>query len=536
MDIEKILEGLNESQRLAVEAPEGPVLVVAGPGTGKTLTIVRRIAYLLAKGIRPDEIIAITFTNRAASELKDRIKAFHGELNGLFAGTFHLFGLRIIKETLGDGFSIVNREEQFEIIKRVSDSGRPATIIERISRIKNLLDEPDEKIKRIMERYQEILQEKRALDFDDLLLRATELLSRPSVYEKYRNTVVIVDEYQDINPLQLRMLRALSSERIFAVGDPDQSIYNFRGANVKNFLDFEKGYPHSIKIVLDRNYRSQPFIVKASESLIEKNKERIPRDIMSVKKEAIPLKIISVPDERAEVDFIVREIEKRIGGMSHYSLMKGIEGVEQGSYSFSDFAVLLRTNAQVLAMEAELKKAGIPCYVMGRVFRETIEEILRYVEENKDKPLESLLQELRNKYKALNSLLNDYIPSSIDDLINWLKLTGPEEDRLEAEGVRLLTMHMSKGLEFRIVFIAGLEEGLIPLESSESIEEERRLLYVAMTRAKEELFLIHSRKRVFYGRIRAQKPSPFLSEIKDEYIETLFIPDRPQKEKQLGLF
>lgn len=533
MNIEKILEGLNESQRLAVEASDCPVLVVAGPGTGKTLTIVRRIAYLIGRGIRPDEIVAITFTNRAASELKDRIRAFHGELNGLFAGTFHLFGLRVIEDTLEDEFSILSREEQLDLIKRVS-GGSPSAILEKISRIKNLLEEPDRELQKIIATYQGLLEERRALDLDDLLLKTIEFLSIPAVYERYRNSVVIVDEYQDINPLQYKMLRVLSLNRIFAVGDPDQSIYSFRGANVKNFLDFEKEYPQAIRIILNRNYRSQPFIVKASESLIEKNKERIPRDIMSVKKEGIPLKLVSVPDDRAEVEFIVQEIEKRIGGMSHYSLMKGLQAVG-GNYSFSDFAVLLRTNNQVLAMEAELKKAGIPCYVMGRVFRDTLGEMLGYIEKNKDKTFEVLLQELRDRYRILNSLLDNYIPSSSDDLINWLKLTNPEEDRLESEGVRLLTIHMSKGLEFRVVFIAGLEEGIIPLKG-EDIEEERRLLYVAMTRAKEELFLIQARRRTLYGSFRKQSPSPFLSEINPEYIETIYIPDRPSRERQLGLF
>ncbi len=536
MNIERILEGLNESQRLAVRAPDCPVLVVAGPGTGKTLTIVRRIAYLLAKGARPEEIVAITFTNRAASELKERIRIFHGDLKGLFAGTFHLFGLRIIKDTWGDEFSILSREEQLEVIKGVSGSGRPSSIIERISRIKNLLDEPDDRIKKIMEDYQEALQKKRALDFDDIIIRAIDLLKDPSNQNRYRKTIkyIIVDEYQDINPLQYRLLKAFSIERIFAVGDPDQSIYSFRGANVKNFLDFEKEYPQAIRIVLDKNYRSQAFIVKASESLIEKNKERIPKKIVSIKKEGPPLRLVSVPDDRAEIEFIAHEIEKRLGGMSHYSLMRGLQA-ERGGYSLSDFAVLLRTNNQVFALETELKKTGIPCYVMGRVFSETLKEILSYIQENKDKPWELLLQELRERYRALNSLFDNYMPSSSDDLITWLKLTGPEEDRLEAEGVRLLTMHMSKGLEFRVVFIAGLEQGIIPLEA-EDIEEERRLLYVAMTRAKEELFLIHARKRSLYGKTGAQKASLFLSEINNQCIEDIFIPDRPLKEKQMGLF
>ncbi|MCX7793248.1 MAG: ATP-dependent helicase [Thermodesulfovibrionales bacterium] len=537
MDIEIILEGLNESQRHAVTAPDCPVLVVAGPGTGKTLTIVRRIAYLIAKGLSFEEICALTFTNRAASELKQRIRAFYGGLNGLFAGTFHLLGLRLLREFSGEDFYIISREEQIELIKRISGAGKPSVILERISRVKNLVDKPDEKLKKIINDYYEILLEKKALDYDDLLIRAIELLSDPSFKSRYSRTMryLLVDEYQDINPLQLKMLKMLSVDKIFAVGDPDQSIYSFRGANVENFINFEKEYPHAVKIVLDKNYRSQPFIVKASETFIENNKERIPRNIVSIKREGLPVKIVSLPDDRAEIDFIVKEIEKRMGGMSHYSLMKGMDVAERSDYVFSDFAVLFRTNNQVLAMESELKKAGIPCYAMGRTFIDSIKEIILYLEENKDKPLELLISELRKKYKIINSLMADYIPSSTDDLISWLKLTGPEEDRLQAEGVRLLTIHMSKGLEFRVVFISGLEEGLIPIEP-ENLEEERRLLYVAMTRAKEELYLLQARRRKLYGKTEIQKPSSFLSEIKEEFVETLYLPDRYEKERQLGLF
>ncbi len=536
MGIKKIIEGLNDSQKEAVLASDKAVLVVAGPGTGKTLTIVRRIAYLIEEGVNPCNIVALTFTNRAASELRERIKTFSEHTEGLFAGTFHLFGLKIIKDTTGDSFSILNREGQVEIIKNLC-SKNPLKILEKISRIKNLLDEPEKDFEEILWQYQRVLAEKGLLDFDDLLLKAISLLSDEAFNYRYRASIryLIVDEYQDINPLQFRFLKVLSPASIFAVGDPDQSVYAFRGANVKNFLDFEKDYPQAKRIVLDRNYRSQAFIVKASESVIEKNKERIKKRIIPVKEPVSPVKIVCVPDETGEVDFIVREIEKRLGGISHYSLMKGLPTSQGQNYGLSDFAVLGRTNSQIFQIESGLKKAGIPCFIMGRAFRDEVMTILSFIKENRDKPFETLLSELKNRHEVINSFLKNYEPSTTDDLINLLQLSGPEEDIFEAEGVKLMTMHMSKGLEFRIVFLTGLEEGIIPYREEE-IEEERRLFYVAMTRAKEELFLIHTKKRNIHGRIMICEPSRFLKEIEEQHIERILIPQRPLKEKQLGLF
>jgi DNA helicase-2/ATP-dependent DNA helicase PcrA len=536
MDIDKILDGLNESQRLAVTAQDRAVLVIAGPGTGKTMTIVRRIVYLLYQGVRPEDIVAITFTNRAGLELRNRLRVI-SDFKGLFTGTFHMLGLKVIRDNTLEPFKIITREEQKVIIKNITGRVRSGDIIERISAIKNFLLTPDKKTGEIFNRYQEILKKEGALDYDDLILKALELLSIPEIQRIYTRPELhlIIDEYQDINLLQYRLIKALSPQNIYAVGDPDQSIYSFRGANVENFLNFEKDYPSAKRFILDTNYRSQAFVVKASEFLIEKNTKRIPRVIKALKGEDKKIKVVSVPDEDGEVQFIINTIEEKLGGTSHYNLFKTSHGMSQKrGLSFSDMAVLMRTNLQAYQMESSLKASGIPCYIMGRSINEEVKEALSYIKENQNKTLEELIYYLKEKYNFFRSLIQNYEPSSTDDLISWLNLVLPQDDTFSGEAVRLLTMHMAKGLEFRIVFITGLEEGLMPYKESE-IEEERRLLYVSMTRAKEELYLIHSRKRKIYGRLLEQKPSPFLQEIPEDFIERIYLPDKPQK-RQLGLF
>ncbi len=538
MEIENILNNLNESQRLAVTAPDGAVLVIAGPGTGKTLTIVRRIAYLLYQGLMPQDIIAITFTNRAGIELKERIKAFNKkDIPELFTGTFHMLGLRIIKQYNPESINIISTEDQEEIIKKLTGKKRTERILEKISAIKNLILQADEKTEEIFKKYQEELKEKKALDYDDLILKALELLSKPEIQNIYKRVDlhIIIDEYQDINPLQYRFIKALSRGNIYAVGDPDQSIYSFRGSNVENFFNLERDYPDIKKFFIRTNYRSQAFIVKASESLIDKNIKRIQRTIKPLRGEEKKIKVVSVPDRDEEIQFIIKTIEERIGGTSHYSLMKNsFKALQNKGLSFSDIAVLARTNSLINEMEASLKASGIPCYISGRAITEGIKEAISYIEVRPSQSLEEIIGYLKEKYIFFKSLIQNYQPSSIEDLRSWLHILLPQDDSFQGEAVRLLTMHMSKGLEFKIVFITGLEEGLVPYKYSD-IEEERRLLYVAMTRAKDELYLIHSRRRIIHGRLVDQRPSPFLLEIPEDCIERIYIPDRPKK-RQISLF
>ncbi|NOZ24941.1 MAG: UvrD-helicase domain-containing protein [Nitrospirae bacterium] len=639
-----LLQTLNESQRRAATALEGPVLVVAGPGTGKTLTIVHRIAYLISRGVRPEGILAVTFTNRAAREMRERAEALLGSPRGMFIGTFHSLGIRILAGELSGGFTVYDRQEQVRLIRALlkKSASRPCAkasvtvIAEKISRAKNLFAEPDEKMRGLYEEYQSALRKDSALDFDDLILRPIELLGNTDTLKRYREMFshIIVDEYQDISPAQYRLLRLLAgrSGNICAVGDPDQAIYAFRGADVEHFLGFERDFEGAETVVLTRNYRSTETVLKASGALIRNNTRRIPGELRPSRERGRPVTVVSVPDERAEGEVIVGEIEKRIGGTSHQRLFRTGEMDGHGGEpcGFSDFAVIFRTNAQVKAMEEAFAASGIPYQVVGRPQRlkrsaaaDAISclsaiadpadgEALRRVASMEQRGLSSeaiseasaraeneglslyeamkacahrwtggdrkflvmmeRFLELKNRlsidalldvvleesglrmvygdggsFTPLENLASAYrgLPASeaLAGFINDSKILSPADaydPRVHA--VTLMTMHTAKGLEFKVVFIAGVEDGLIPYtlnKDDADIEEERRLFYVGMTRAKDELFLIHARRRFLYGRRLPRQPSPFLDEVPEGLIKRVTVPDRIRREKrddQMGLF
>jgi superfamily I DNA/RNA helicase len=552
----RIFEGLNESQRNAVTAVDGPVLIVAGPGTGKTLTIVRRTAYLIQQGVRPKNILAVTFTNRAAREMMDRTDALlENDSSDIFIGTFHLLGLSIIKNTLPDNFAVYNRDEQVSLLKPLLKGSniKPQEAIEKISRIKNLLEDADEEIKKIYEDYQSALNEKSAIDFDDLILKPIEILSnlhsnipspQPSrgegdsifkannkeAAEKYSNIFkyIIVDEYQDINPAQYRLLRLLSegNGNICAIGDSDQAIYAFRGADIANFLNFEKDFKDAKRITLTENYRSTGVILNASNSMIKNNQNRIDKEACPTRGEGKPITLVSVPDEKAEGEFIVKEIEARIGGTSHYQMMhtKETNDFSGESYSFSDFAVLFRTNAQARAIEEAFATSGIPYQVIGKGASQQSKEI-------------------EDTVSYMRSIINPAPETGVmpDGSLEEKLLTPADIFDQRADAAVLMTLHMAKGLEFKVVFIAGVEDGIIPFSIGKNdidIEEERRLFYVGVTRAKEELLLIYARNRFLYGQRLTPAPSPFIKEIPDEFLKDRFMHDRVKikKKKQIGLF
>jgi DNA helicase-2/ATP-dependent DNA helicase PcrA len=528
-----IFEGLNDSQKEAVTAG-GPVLVVAGPGTGKTLTIVRRIAYLAAQGVRPDNILAVTFTNRAAREMRERVDALPGDAaRNAFIGTFHLLGLRIIRESLGGDLALYSREEQVEVLKPlVKGSLRKAQqAVERISRIKNGAEEADDEAKILLENYRSALARDNAFDFDDLILRPVELLRDSVVLKRYQDLFshIIVDEYQDINPAQYRLLRLLTGEGsgLCVVGDADQAIYAFRGADARNFLDFEKDFPGARRIVLSENYRSTGSVVAASESVIRNNSKRIARELEPVREKGSGITVMSVPDERAEGAAVIGEIEAFMGGTSRYHHYRNaaVPGEAECSHRFSDFAVIYRTNAQAKAIEAAFGESGIPYQVIGRK------------DSRRNKETEDMIAYLRSIVSPGHGADGSADPMEAK-LISEADFFDPR-----ADAVALLSMHMAKGLEFRVVFIAGCEEGLIPytiMKDNTDVEEERRLFYVGMTRAKDELYLLCARKRSLYGRTFSPSPSPFLDEIPRELLQTLTVSDRMKKEKpqerQMGLF
>jgi DNA helicase II / ATP-dependent DNA helicase PcrA len=611
-----ILAGLNESQKNAVMTTEGPVLIVAGPGTGKTFTIVRRIAYLVDQGVKPEHIAAVTFTNRAAREMRERSGNLAGKEAGrIFIGTFHMLGLSMLKDGNTDHPMIINREEQIDILKRLckdSDSAKSMNegkrvsyqkIIEKISRMKNFLEDIDVGRWKLYEAYQSALTNRNVLDFDDLILKPLEILGNEKLASPYRHafTYIMVDEYQDINPAQYRFVKLLAGKRrnLCAIGDSDQAIYAFRGADLSNFLSFEDDFKDAKRVVLTEHYRSTATILNAADALIMHNRGRIAKELKPVRDKGRTVTILSVPDERAEGEAIIQEIEKHIGGTSHYQLAKktvipstsaGEENYDaDGSYCFDDFAVIFRTNAQAKALEESFHVSGIPFQVIGEKYLQRKKQFMfitaflkavinpadnQHADALPKKPSEALLEkfgELKDKVSPgeflhmlrAEAVIDQYIqeenftlleeiaaayqhlsPSEgIISFINELSLFTPADlFHPKADAVALMTLHMAKGLEFKAVFIAGVEEGLIPYTMNKedvATEEERRLFYVGMTRAMDELFLIHARSRFLYGQRHTPSPSPFLREISSELLQSRVIPDRIKREKrdnQMGLF
>jgi superfamily I DNA/RNA helicase len=529
-----ILSGLNESQKKAVMTTEGPLLIVAGPGAGKTLTIVRRIAYLVHQGVRPEAILAVTFTNRAAREMKERAAALLGEGAGnMFIGTFHLLGLRILRETRADDFVIVGRDEQVELLKSLlkCPAKKAREAAEKISRFKNSPDDADEETRTLCDAYQSALRQQSAVDFDDLILAPLDILQNdPSNRFKTRFTHIMVDEYQDINPAQYTLLKQLTRQgaSLCAIGDSDQAIYAFRGADIGNFLNFEKDFPGAARVTLSENYRSTGSILNAANVLIGNNRSRIDKKVIATREQGSSITILSVPDDRAEGEAIVKEIEARIGGTSHHQMRQrgAAEDHSDRSYRFSDFCVIFRTHAQARVLEEAFNASGIPYQVIGRkgsAQAREIQETLAY----------------------LYSLAH---PDGAGETAR----PGDQESKLlseadyfdpRAETVTLMTLHAAKGLEFPVVFITGVEDGLIPctiMKDGVDIEEERRLFYVGVTRAKDELFLLHARSRFIHGQRFAPSSSPFIAELPERCKEESAVADKVKKEKpekkQMGLF
>ena len=577
-----ILDGLNESQKQAVIATCRHLLVVAGPGTGKTLTIVRRIAHLLEQGVPPDQICAVTFTNRAAREMRERTNALLGAQAGnMFIGTFHLLGLRIIREKLKESLTICGRDEQIDLLKPiVGNSARAAQqMAEKITRVKGQgswvtgkqsgveADELQGEERQIYEAYQSALKQKGLCDFDDLIRIPIELFETHSVVANFgsRFKHIIVDEYQDISPAQYRLLKCLvgasDASTLCAVGDSDQAIYAFRGADVQNFLNFRKDFANPVTVVLKENYRSTNVILGAADAMIKNNQRRIDKEVKTVREPGRPIAVISVPDERAEAEAIVQEIEARMGGTSHYRLAgaRTSSDFSETSYAFSDFAVLFRTNAQAKALREAFDEWGIPCQVIGerhplnkarlieslRAHPEALPErvdlatFLKGTAENSGASSADygLLEALAAPYQHLSPR------EAVTEIINELTLlTNADAFDPRADAVALMTLHMAKGLEFRLVFIAGCEESLLPftlVKDDTDIEEERRLFYVGMTRAKDELFLLHARGRFLYGQRRTPAPSPFLAEIPAQFSRTELVQEKrksAKKGKQTSLF
>lgn len=641
--MQSLLDGLNREQQQAVQHTEGPLLILAGAGSGKTKVLTVRIAYLLAQGVNPYEILAITFTNKAAKEMKSRVEGLVGDVaNRIWLSTFHSFCAKFLRFELDNflgynsNFTIYDTSDSQVVIKaalkalNLDDKYYPVgAMISAISDAKNKLmfasdyrkqarDFYQQKVADVYEYYERELRKNNALDFDDLLLVAVKLLqSNAAVLDKYskRFKYVMIDEYQDTNHAQYLLAYLLSShwKNIAVVGDADQSIYAWRGADIQNILDFEKDYPNCTSIKLEQNYRSTKIILDAANAVIDNNEGRPEKNLWTDKVEGAKIQHFTAQSEHEEAAFIGDTIVKK----------HDIHGVPYG-----DMAILYRTNAQSRVLEEALIKRALPYTMVGGTKfydRKEIKDVLAYlrvlynpfddlsllriinvpkrsigattvsklqdyarengtslfmtltqlhlvdtikgktkekleefgiliftlVAEMDDKSVLDILEAILDRTGYLAQLEESTDPQdqaraeNIGELLSVAKdfqdtnPTGTVEDFLEQVAlvndvdsfeqeeskVILMTLHAAKGLEFPIVFLGGLEEGLFPhsrtLMNPEEIEEERRLAYVGITRAEKELYISNATTRTVFGRTSSYLPSRFIDEIPAELVDSL---------------
>lgn len=632
---------LNDKQLEAVEHKDGPCLVLAGAGSGKTKVLTQRIINLIDSGVSPYNILAITFTNKAAKEMRNRVENELGSItDSIFIGTFHSFGLRILRENYIDigytsNITILDTDDAKAIVKRIlKENGYdPAkyeirTIINKISSAKNDGISPDEYTKLFLndldiviglvyKEYTKLLKDNNSVDFDDLLLKPVELLKKNKIIlEKYqeRFKYILVDEYQDTNSIQYELCKLLASryKNIFVVGDANQSIYSFRNADYRNILNFEKDYKNTKVILLEENYRSTNNILKAANSVIKNNSEGKKLNLWSSKRDGELIDYIRCEDEIKEANFVINKIKDLISN----------------GYKYSDIAVLYRTNAQSRVVEDAFVRNNIPHNIIGSYYfynRKEIKDLIAYLKliynpcdsvsleriinvpkrgigaksivnlrkkatENNismfdaidsGKELEfkkmilklqefslngnlsDLIEEilsttgLRMEYEINKSLENEakvenlnefktvalmFEESGIYDLQTFLENIALVSDRgqynNDGDEVSIMTLHSAKGLEFNVVFLLGMEEGLFPhnrsFNSLSNLEEERRLCYVGITRAKEKLYLLSARQRTIFGKTSGTIESRFIREINDDLINKISSVKEHEEKRVVG--
>src|SRR3989344_3094119 len=644
--MEEIFKNLNTKQIEAVKAIDGPVLVISGPGSGKTRCLTHRIAYLISQGIKPTSILAITFTNKSANEMRERITKLLGtgdwEL-GIrstvpMLGTFHSVCLRILRKEIPllgyrSNFSIFDTNDQLSLVKKVmtgmeidSKKYNPHLILNKISKLKTDLIFPENYnptdffakiVSRVYNNYQSELKKINGLDFDDLIVFTVKIFKQnPEVLEKYQNfwKYILVDEYQDTSHDQYTLIKLLSAKNknIFAIGDDAQSIYAFRDADIRNILNFQKDYPDAKVIFLEQNYRSTKTILAAAQNIISNNQTQVPKELWTENMKGEKIYVKETLNERAEAEFIVDKMDSLL---------------ENDGYKIQDFTILYRTHAQSRAIEEELITSGFPYQIVGGIRfyeRREIKDILAYLkfmvnptdlisferiynvptrgigettfnkivainekdliqsigtlakEKGDTKQAKSLaefkklLTDLSEKKdeKSLTSVIKyvvkrvgyeDYLKALVakkelydntaDKMENLKELLTvarkydmlkgeegiekfleeitllQETDKLKdsADKITLMTIHSSKGLEFPVVFIAGMEEGLFPHSRATlaplELEEERRLCYVAITRAKDRLILTHAKYRTIFGTTQHNLPSRFINEMPQDVLQ-----------------
>jgi uncharacterized protein (TIGR00375 family) len=548
---------VDPDQQAAAEAPDGPLLIIGGPGTGKTRTLIHRIAHLISeRGVDPGHCLAVTFSRRAAAEMQERLSALVPAAEGrTLVSTFHGLGLTLLREHAAEagfspGFHIASPAEQMDVIRYLfsvsgARAGRALKEIGSYRRMEGSYDPGQERARERSATYEREFLRRNLLDFDDLLLRSLFLLrSRPDLVEHYRQRFrwIFIDEYQDVDPLQYALIRLLcpSHGNLCATGDPDQSIYSFRGVDIGFFFRFQEHWPPALTVQLTRCYRSTRTIVEAACQAILRPASLVEdRRLVAVRDAGADERIVVAwaATERSEARLVVRTLEKLLGGTS--------------SLSFADIAILYRTEAQAPPLVEALARVGIP--FQKRSHRPLLEQpgvssLIRSLREwlPGKGSVEAMLDQVASKgERAAVELLRPLAVRSGDDLERFLDEVGlgVEVDTWDprAEGVSLLTLHASKGLEFPVVFLVGCEDGLLPLAwpgSEPDMAEERRLFFVGITRARSRLFLFHSRRRMLQGQRTAMQPSPFLADLPAgllERREEIRPPRRPRRPEQLRL-
>ena len=566
-----VLEGLDPEQRVAAGAGEGPLLVVAGPGTGKTRTLTHRLAYLVAeRGLAAERCLAITFTRRACAELQERLDALvPGDARRMVVTTFHGLGLRILREQheavgLGPGFRVADDTERLELLgellgcpEREARRLLPELIRRkraRAARWPDLDAEPSE-VAGPLARYEAAMRKLDLVDLDDLLaLPVTLLAGDPALAARYRERFgfVAVDEYQDVDELQYRLLRLLTTPEanLCVIGDPDQAIYGFRGADVGFFLRFTHDFPGATTVRLARNYRSSPAIVAGALQAIAPSTLVAGRELAAMAGADAPARITihQAASDLAEAEFVVQTVDRLLGGASFLSLDSGrADGGAEHGLSFADVAVLYRTDAQSGPLAEALGRAGMPFQKRSHdrlLDRPAVRGLVRALRAAAgpagDRSLTARLAAAatagpgEGAAEALELLapLAERCGDDLDRFLAELAL-GDEVDTWDprADRVSLLTLHAAKGLEFPVVFLVGCEDGLLPLRfgarpSPAGTAEERRLFFVGMTRARSHLFLSHARRRAWRGTVREAEPSPFLADLEAALLEHARSPAR----------